>query len=69
MVGIAWLRDDTEETLAKTLTSRDGTTIAHDRHGHGNSGDSARDANEREIEDLKALFALVEEEAHGGDRP
>jgi len=35
MVGIAWLGHDTEGTLMKTVTSRDGTTIAYDKTGEG----------------------------------
>ncbi|WP_410606178.1 alpha/beta fold hydrolase [Amycolatopsis sp. lyj-109] len=58
LVGGAFNDRTTVAGLAEVLAG-DFTTIAYDRRGRGDSGDSAEYAVEREIEDLAALIAQV----------
>jgi pimeloyl-ACP methyl ester carboxylesterase len=58
LVGGAFNDRTTVAGLADVLAG-DFTTIAYDRRGRGDSGDSAEYAVEREIEDLAALIAQV----------
>lgn len=58
LVGGAFNDRTTVAGLAEVLAA-DFTTIAYDRRGRGDSGDSAEYAVEREIEDIAALIAQV----------
>ncbi|MEV7097063.1 alpha/beta hydrolase [Amycolatopsis sp. NPDC051045] len=58
LVGGAFNDRTTVAGLADVL-AEDFTTIAYDRRGRGDSGDSAEYAIEREIEDIAALIAHV----------
>ncbi|MEU4253797.1 alpha/beta hydrolase [Amycolatopsis sp. NPDC026612] len=58
LAGGAFNDRTTVSGLAEVLAS-DFTTIAYDRRGRGDSGDSAEYALEREIEDIAALIAQV----------